>query len=126
MSDDTITHASVTYFGGKTLSQFSSLSNMKSTTDSNLPLFPMEMIVSTYWDESNTATDRITKDNTNNRIDIKNTNTGMFVGITVGVLVSLIFCAFNIFMAQRKKKSKNSKTKHINKGIEKRLYIRCL
>ena len=37
MSDDTIIDATVTQFAGKTLSQFSSLSNMKSTTDSNLP-----------------------------------------------------------------------------------------
>ena len=37
MSDDTIIDASVTQFAGKTLSQFSSLPNMKSTTASNLP-----------------------------------------------------------------------------------------
>ena len=53
-----------------------------------------------------------------NITDTEKVNTGVIVGIAVGVLVSIGFCVLNIIMVIRKKKCNNNQTKNSNKGIE--------
>ena len=48
--------------------------------------------------------------------DTEKMNTGMIVGITAGVLVSVGFCILNIIMVMRKQKCNEDKTRNSNKG----------
>ena len=53
-----------------------------------------------------------------NITDTEKMSTGIIVGITVGVLVSIGFCVLNIIMVIRKKDCNKDKIMNSNKGIE--------
>ena len=63
-----------------------------------------------------TLPEKTSSDDTTNAHKIKSSNSGMIIGIVVGLLAALVFCVINVIICRRKKKSNETKDKHGSKG----------